>query len=638
MKKFLAAAVLLLLFQETSAQYNKYIIKFTNKQGNSFSVSNPSQFLSTKAIQRRSQFNISIDSTDLPVTAAYIQAVKNQGAVTVLSTSKWLNQILIQTTDANALSKIEALPFVVKAQAIGLKPAITQQFEKFKEDSFPLPVLQSKTTADYYNYGASYNQVHIHEGEFLHNKGYRGQGITIAVLDAGFHQYKAISLFDSIRNNGQILGERDFVNFDNSTNEDDSHGRQCLGVLAANSPAQMVGTAPAANYWLVRTENAASEFPIEEHNWVVGAEFADSAGAAMISSSLGYNWFDDAAFNHSYNEFYKNSAMVTQGASLAVKKGMIVMNSAGNEGTNGWKYLIFPADADSVCAVGAVNAQGQIAGFSSYGYPGKTKPNIVSVGWGAIVAGLNGPASSNGTSFSNPNIAGLIACLWQAFPSFSNMQILDAVYRSSDRYNNPDDRYGFGIPNMRKAYHSLKAKQNISLYGNEWLFATPDPFIDTIGVKLIGRVDGDVKVELFNPQNVLVATKNLTTEKEELYRFSFENLNNLPEGNYTVKYTDYSNSRSVIVRKNAVANSNTISIVANKPNANIVLSYKANETGKVSFRMIDTKGNLIETIEQNVADGNVYTLNFRNSMRLPRAVYFIQFEGKTNYTLRFFRN
>jgi len=210
-------------------------------------------------------------------------------------------------------------------------------------------------------------------------------------------------------------------------------------------------------------KNSASEYPVEEHNWVVAAEFADSAGADMISSSVGYNQFDEAAFNHTYNNFYTNSTMVSLGATFAARKGMLVTNSAGNEGNNSWKYLIFPADADSVCAIGAVNNAGQIASFSSYGYRGKIKPNVVSVGAGTVVFGTNNiPVSGNGTSFSNPNLNGLIACLWQAFPEYNNMNILDAVYKSADKYTVPDNRFGYGIPNMRKAWLYLKknAKHN----------------------------------------------------------------------------------------------------------------------------------------------------------------------------------
>ncbi|HEX8357778.1 MAG TPA: S8 family serine peptidase, partial [Segetibacter sp.] len=450
----------------TYAQYPRLIVQLKDKAGNTYNLQQPDQFLSPRAIQRRLLQKIAIDSTDLPVTASYLTALRLAGDVTILSTSRWLNQVLVQTTSQDAINRILALPFVKSARGIGRRYANTDTCGK----KTPAPSgltgnyyrsRTTNTTADSYNYGSSYNQVHIHEGEFLHNKGFHGENMQIAVLDAGFNQYRTITAFDSIRINNQVLGERDFVAFDNSVNEDDTHGMNCLSTLSANWPGRMIGTAPKANYWLLRTEDAGSEYPIEEHNWAVGAEFSDSAGANMISSSVGYYYFDDPAFNHSYNDLYKNSTIITQGATIAARKGMIVMNSAGNEGDNAWKYLIFPADADSVCAVGAVNSSGVIVGFSSYGYPGKVKPNIVSVGAGTVVAGLNNqPASSNGTSFSNPNIAGLIACLWQAFPARSNMEILNAVYKSGDRYASPDNRYGFGIPNFRTAYQFLKQDEN----------------------------------------------------------------------------------------------------------------------------------------------------------------------------------
>jgi subtilisin family serine protease len=217
----------------------------------------------------------------------------------------------------------------------------------------------------------------------------------------------------------------------------------------------MVGTAPDASFWLLRSENVNSEYPVEEHNWAVAAEFADSAGTDLISSSLGYMQFDDPQFDHTYNDFYKNSTMISRAATFAAKKGIIVTNSAGNEGGSSWNYIIFPADDDSVCAVAATNVNGNIAYFSSYGYPGKVKPNIASVGSGTILYAPYGLTSGSGTSFSNPNINGLIACLWQAFREFNNMTILEAVYRSADRVKTPNNRYGYGIPNMQKAYNLL---------------------------------------------------------------------------------------------------------------------------------------------------------------------------------------
>jgi hypothetical protein len=615
------------------AQYPKVVVQFTNKQFNSFSTANPSAFLSAKGIQRRTKQSIAIDSTDLPVTQRYLDSVRLAGNVTILSVSKWLNQVLIQTNDAAAITKIRSFPFVQSTRGIGFRTAAITPKEKFTETVTnlpPSPPIAARNQADVFNYGNNYNQVHIHEGEFLHNKGFSGQGMMIAVLDAGFLQFKNHSALDSVRINGQILGERDFVAFDNSVNEDNQHGMQCLSTIAANKPGQMVGTAPKANFWLLRTENAFSEYPIEEYNWVVGAEFADSCGADMLSSSLGYYDFDDPQFNYSYADFYKNKTTVTRGASLAAKKGMIVMNSAGNEGNGAWRYLVFPADADSVCAVGAVNNGGAIASFSSYGYMGKVKPNVVSVGQGTIISNPgNNIGSGNGTSFSNPNMAGLVACLWQAFPTVSNMNILDALYKSADRYAAPTDRYGFGIPNMKTAYRSLKKEQNMALYGADWMWATPTPFTTKIDVRFIGQVDGTATLQLTDAVGTVIATQVFASEKEEVYNHSFINLGNLLSGIYYVKYTDNTKTRSIELQKGNLFEKDWLRVLPVPFNTQLKVFIKAPESGVVNMRLTDAKGSVVETLQTTLTNGQTTTLSFTKAAALQRGAYYVQYISST---------
>lgn len=635
MKFLLLTFFTLVSLAEGNCQYAKLIVQFVDKRNNTFSLNDPSKFLSQRAINRRNRYQIPIDSTDLPVTKQFIDSLSGTGEVKILSTSRWLNQVLIETTDLAALDKIRSFSFVKSAKPIGFR-SVNNNNRIDKLDIHPVAVAGSNahrasgTNTDSYNYGDNYNQVHIHEGEFLHNKGFHGETIQVAVLDAGFRQYKSITAFDSIRMNGQVLGERDFVAFDSSVNEDDPHGMYCLSILSANWPGRMIGTAPKARYWLIRTENAASEYPIEEHNWVVGAEFADSAGCDIISSSLGYYDFDDSTFNHHYTDFYKNSTMISQGAAWAVRKGMIVSNSAGNEGGNNWKYIIFPADVDSVCTVGAVNAQGVIAGFSSIGYKGKVKPDVVSVGENTVIAGLdNQPEAGSGTSFSNPNIAGLIGCLWQAFPSFNNMKILDAVYRSADKYQTPDNRYGFGIPNFRIAYRLLKHDQNVATYGTEWLFATPDPFINKIDVKLIGRKDGPAKIELINAAGQIVASDNIVTEEEEISEITFTNLDNVLAGLYTVKYADSTTTTSVSLQKGNIFSKDWLVVLPNPFRDYLVASLKAPETGEVSLRLIDAKGSVIETVKTNVTQNEIQTIRFANKLNLSAGLYLLEYRSKT---------
>lgn len=633
MKRFLLI-IFTLISSFAFSQYPKLIVQLTNKGNNTNSLNNPSSYLSSRALQRRAKQNLTIDSLDLPVTKSYIDSIKAAGNVTILNTSKWLNQVLILSTDPITISKIQNFPFVQSVKGIGLRTTNAQQplINKFQERISPIDSSQlifQRNTADFYNYGASYAQVHIHEGEFLHNKGFRGETMHIGVLDAGFQQYKTLKAFDSIRLNGQILGERDFVAFDNSVNEDDSHGMYVLSIMSTNWPNQMIGTSPKAKYWLIRTENGPSEYPIEEFNWVAGAEFCDSAGVDIINSSLGYSDFDDPAFNYSYSNFYNNTSISSKGASIASKKGMIIMNSAGNSGNNSWKYITFPSDGDSTCAVAAVNSSGNIASFSSYGYPGKVKPNVASVGSGTVIAGFNNlPSSGSGTSFSSPNMTGLVACLWQAFPNLSSMKILDALYKSADKYNTPNDRVGFGIPNMKKAYRSLKTEQNNALYGSDWMWATPNPFTSQIDVRFIGQIDGNAKLDLTDAFGKVIATINFTSEIAEVYNHTFSNLSSLVAGIYKVVYSDFSKTRTIDLQKGNLFDKDWLRALP-IPFTNALYVYlKSPETGKVALRILDTKGSLIETKLLDVTQNQIQAIQFSNIENLQRGVYYLQYIGK----------
>ena len=448
-----------------SAQYTRHIVEFRDKKGTTGTIANPAAYLSAKAMERRTKQNIAIDSTDLPISKAYIDSIASVPNVTILNQSKWLNQILIRTTDPNALTKINSFPFVKARTAIAPRLRTNDdpvsRTKELEQDEFPVDASRQQGNMDVQlDYGNSGNQIRIHKGEYLHNLGFTGTAITMAILDAGFLNYKTNTALDSVRLQGRVLGEWDYVANHASVNEDNAHGANCFSIIASNRPGQIVGSAPHAKFWLLRTEDVGSEYPVEEQNWIAAAEFSDSAGVDMISSSLGYADFDDASFNHLYAQRDGNTSMITRAADLAAKKGIIVMNSAGNYGTlaTDFKYVICPADGDSVVTVGAVDVNGNIASFSSWGPngAGKLKPNIVSVGQGTVYANTSGVVvAGNGTSYSNPNMAGLIACFWEAFPELNNMQLIDAVQKSSNRYTNPDMRYGYGIPDFRKAFHTL---------------------------------------------------------------------------------------------------------------------------------------------------------------------------------------
>ena len=465
MKKLLPLLLLLVATVcESQAQFTRYIIILKNKGGTPFTLSSPAAYLSQRAIDRRARYNIAIDSTDLPVTPAYITQIRNVPNVTVLNVSKWLNSVTIQTTDAAAITTINTFPFVqiVGGLAARLAAAENVSRNKFELEEIITSLPQQRTeqvTADFFNYGtSSFNEIHVHNGEFLHNIGLRGQGMQIAMLDNGFNNYTGLKAFDSVNANGQILGTWDFVAREQNVANDGSHGMNCFSTIAANIPGQFIGKAPKASFWLYQTEDNASETPVEEFNWVCGAERADSSGADVISSSLGYYDFDNASLNYTYSNMNGNTTISVRGADMAAKKGLIVFNAAGNEGGNSWRFIITPADGDSVVAVGAVNVAGNVGGFSSYGpsSDGQIKPDMASIGVAALVQTTsNTVGSSNGTSFACPNMAGLGTILWQAFPEYNNMKIIRTLQQAGSKFATPDDRIGYGIPNMKTAFSNL---------------------------------------------------------------------------------------------------------------------------------------------------------------------------------------
>ena len=464
---FLSLFLILAFISESQAQLTRYLVKFKNKGGTPFTINNPIQYLSQRAIDRRTKYNIAIDSTDLPVTPSYINQVKNVPNVTLLNVSKWANAVTIQTTDANAITTINAFPFVQGSIGIGGRFANTGIFiNKYKNEEALSTLSTARTEevlSDYYNYGStSFNEIHLHNGEFLHNIGLRGQGMQIAMLDNGFNNYTASNFdaFDSINSNNQVLGTWDFVARNSNVSDDGDHGMSCFSTIAANIPGQFVGKAPKANFWLYQTEENGSEYPIEEFNWACGAERADSSGTDIISSSLGYGiQFSGGIPDYPRSFFDGNTTISAQAADLAAKKGILVFIAAGNEGNNtSFHYILTPADADSVVTVGAVDVNGIVGSLSSYGpsADGQIKPDVASIGINARIQTAGGGIGfGNGTSFACPNMAGLGTCLWQGFPEFNNMKIVKAIQKAGSKFSAPDDRIGYGIPDMKAAFSNL---------------------------------------------------------------------------------------------------------------------------------------------------------------------------------------
>jgi hypothetical protein len=439
-------------------------VQLKDKNSSAFSISNPGQFLSSRAIARRNRYQIAIDATDLPVNASYINTISGLAGVTVINASKWLNQVCVRVSDANAVAALQNLSFVQNVKAIASRPLGNElNPNKWRAPNLPIPPPASQRPQqpqDVFSYGAAYRQIHMHRGEFLHNLGFSGQGMQIAIMDAGFNNYLTVPAFDSIRTNNQILVTWDYVANKASVNEEHPHGMYCLSTIAANQPGSFVGTAPHSNFYLYRSEDVASEYPVEEHNFLVAAEAADSAGADVFSISLGYNRYDNSSLSYTYADMNGRTSMMAKGCTIAARKGIMVFAAAGNDGNGSWHYITTPADADSIATVGAVGTNRIVAGFSGYGpsADGRVKPDLVAVGSGTVVANTFGstPGSGSGTSFATPLLAGISTCLWQAFPEVSNMQLLQTLRKVSDQFLQPDDRSGYGLPDMKKAFVQLE--------------------------------------------------------------------------------------------------------------------------------------------------------------------------------------
>jgi serine protease AprX len=339
-------------------------------------------------------------------------------------------------------------------------------------------------------------------------------------------------------NEGRVLGKHDFVTGDTSVFEDHPHGMSVLSVMAGITPGHLLGTAPSASYWLLRSENANSEYLVEEYNWITAAEFADSVGADIINTSLGYFVFNWSFQNHSYADLDGKSTPISMAADMASKKGMLIVVAAGNEGSRTWRHILAPADAALVLAVGAVDASSAYANFSSHGpsYDGRVKPNIAAQGYGAWVqqsVSVYGPAS--GTSFSTPIISGLAACLWQAFPSLTSQQIKSAIEKSGSQYNSPDSLLGYGLPDFLKAMEILEQEKTKPSAANQSLWAYPNPFHDNLTLQIKGNIEEMARIEIFDRLGRKVYEHSMMCTGKNVFALSLPDLSGLDKGIYIVR-------------------------------------------------------------------------------------------------------
>ncbi len=416
-----------------------------------FSVKRPSEFLSQRSIDRRKRQGIPVDLTDLPVAPAYEKQVAEAG-IEIVGKSKWNNTLLIRIHKDKELRKLEGLEFITKRKKVFQAPdSVSQRMRSNVRNG-----LNEWSQGDEF-YGAADAQLKSLNGKKLHENGYRGKGMMIAVFDGGFMNADKIPALHKIK----LAGVKDFVVPESkSVFGEMEHGTMVLSTMAANAPDFYVGVAPEAQYLLIRCEDERTESLAEEDYWASAAEYADSCGVDVINSSLGYHGFDDSSMNHHYYEQDGNTALISRTASMCADKGIVCVNSAGNDGMGSWKKINFPADAKDILTVGSINEHGMNAAFSAVGptVDGRIKPDVMAFGSPTcVITGRGSIINDNGTSFSSPLVAGMVACLWQALPGKTAKQIIKLVKLAGDNQQHPDNVFGYGVPDFWKAYQTGKA-------------------------------------------------------------------------------------------------------------------------------------------------------------------------------------
>ena len=471
-----------------------YLVTFTDKDGGNYSLDRPLEFLSQRSIDRRSVQGIELSQADLPISSAYMLEISKLSSVQILSSSKWFNDVLVSVADTSVIAKLGSESYIKSVEALpGLHGKRGGQSSKLLDTTY----YRASQPAEDQGYGSAYWQAAMLNCHYLHARGFRGSGKRIALIDAGFSWAWSSVHFKEMYSGGRMIDSYDFIARKKDVYEHSIHGTYVLSTMAANTPDSMSGTAPGAEYILLRSEDGDSEYLLEEYYWTQAAEFADSAGADIINTSLGYSLFDDSLENHSYADMDGKSTRISRSAEAAFSKGILLFNSAGHSGNNSWGKITAPSDAVSVIAVGAVDSSLTCADFSSRGpsSDGRVKPDVMAMGKSACIGIIDGStAFSNGTSFASPIMAGAAACLWQANPGKNWKEVRDAILRSASRYHHPDSNYGFGIPDMILADDLLRSVTKRNTSGTNSLSYFPNPCKNEL--YLVFRVDDDQEVEI----------------------------------------------------------------------------------------------------------------------------------------------
>ena len=480
--KFLFLVIGVCWYSQSFSQVEDAWVYFTDKSNTQEFLDNPVTMLTQKAIDRKEKHSVPIDERDVPINENYIISIKNSQGITYLAKSKWFNCVYVRgsVTDLRNLENFEFVERIDFADNSLDMPSTRRNIPVLKrsgdKDKF---VLETKMDFDY---GAATAQTEQLKVDVLHRQGYTGQGMTIAVMDSGFPNVGTNPAFEKARAEGRLLEGYDFVNRSEDELRGNSHGAHTFSNIAGYLEGEFVGTAPDASYHLFVTEDTATEGPKEEALWVEAAERADSLGVDVINTSLGYlNLSDNPAYNYAPSDMDGKTAFISRGANIAFEKGMLVVVSAGNSGNDPWEIVSAPADAPGAFSIGAITANGSYASFSSKGptADNRVKPDVVARGSAtAIVRSDGSVATSSGTSFSGPIIAGAMASLWQAIPEKTNTEIMQLVRESASQFTTPDTELGYGIPDFSTILQTLNLIENRV----ETLAIFPNPVKDILSV------------------------------------------------------------------------------------------------------------------------------------------------------------
>lgn len=554
MKRIIGLFILLMILQTAlpldsqAAPAYAFRVKFKDKNG-TLSFADSLSFLSPKAMQRRNKQGIMLDSSDLPVVQWYIDtAMQAANAVKLHNVSKWFNQIVLITFDSSKVTQLSALPMVASVKLVARYPNGNFKTETSFNKTPEVSPVQNKTAGNSAHYGLSFQQIDLIQSDCLHDLGFLGEGIDIAVFDVNFRYTNTCAAFDSLNADGRIKDTKNFVkdtSFVYSVSIPNDHGMNVLSCMAANQPSVYVGSAPKANYFLYITEDISTEQLIEEDNWLSAAERSDSIGVDMINSSLGYNIFDQPHTPYTYANMDGNTSLIVKAANKAVSKGIFVVQAQGNEGAGAWIYMLTPADGDSVYSVGSVDGSGAW-GQSGYGptYHGVIKPDGVCVGKGVVLIGGNcQTGTTNGSSFASPTMCGAIACLWQAHPEMTVWELRDLLRKSSSLYANPNNTLGYGIPDFCKAHQIVLGNIDYTKTENSFV-VFPNPINDNFFIRNVTD-NAPFQYQVFDASGRRVFQSELIKS----WQVESESLKALGSGTYTMMIVTGSKVQTIQLQK-----------------------------------------------------------------------------------------